>query len=425
MPTLTEESVVTMASIFEALEGVLSEDERQALLTDLIDVSPEGVAPGDLITAELFNAMMSDINSLKIRVAGLEGASGAPVITGISPSGAIPIFSLLTLRGVNFDREYRNNTVRIGNTVIRSFRRGDETSLAFTVPNEFADLPATLPLTIETDGQVSNAMTVSLVENVPEQDGAFDIITLEAPSGVMSAGETIEITWQISAPVILADVLQLQLAATATDGANEAEWQANTRFSPQSPLAIAPGSIVSVTATIDVPDDARAADLRLRATRQDGEVSENPTAVEWRDGGTLEVSDPRADITFDLTGNADGVEEATIEVNGASVPGLTFTNGGQAEIQFILQDNRTGTARADYDFAVTVESNAAAWPITLGPIPASETDIPAGDPVTFSIIMNNSGGSVGDITHLRVEATQTATAIESYTSFARIPLQRV
>ena len=83
---ITAESVIPISSIFDALEGVLSEAERQALLSQLIDIRADGVAPGDLITAELFNEILSDINDLKIRMAGLEAGSSALILSAISPS---------------------------------------------------------------------------------------------------------------------------------------------------------------------------------------------------------------------------------------------------------------------------------------------------------------------------------------------------
>lgn len=80
---------VPMSSILDALEGVLTEDERHALFEQLIGITPAGVAPGDLITAELFNSMLGNINDLQMRVAVLEGASDnvphLPVITQIVP----------------------------------------------------------------------------------------------------------------------------------------------------------------------------------------------------------------------------------------------------------------------------------------------------------------------------------------------------
>ncbi|MEO8373694.1 MAG: hypothetical protein ABI471_00610 [Sphingomonas bacterium] len=80
---------VPMSSILDALEGVLTEAERTALFEQLIGLRPTGVAPGDLITAELFNQMQSDINDLARRVTLIESSSNttpkAPIIHQIVP----------------------------------------------------------------------------------------------------------------------------------------------------------------------------------------------------------------------------------------------------------------------------------------------------------------------------------------------------
>jgi hypothetical protein len=80
---------VPMSSILDALEGILTEAERTQLFEALIGLRPSGVAPGDLITAELFNQILSDLNDLAQRVAVLEGSSDniprQPIIDQIVP----------------------------------------------------------------------------------------------------------------------------------------------------------------------------------------------------------------------------------------------------------------------------------------------------------------------------------------------------
>ena len=80
---------VPMSSILDALKDVLDDDQRTALFEQLIGLRPAAVAPGDLITADLFNRVLSDVNDLARRVAVLEGGSDTvphrPVITQIVP----------------------------------------------------------------------------------------------------------------------------------------------------------------------------------------------------------------------------------------------------------------------------------------------------------------------------------------------------
>ncbi|HYI40285.1 MAG TPA: IPT/TIG domain-containing protein [Allosphingosinicella sp.] len=92
-PTITTDSgtiAVPMSTILDALEDVLTEAERKALFGQLIGLRPSGVAPGDLITAELFNRVLEDVNNLQQRVALLEAGTDIvakkPVIHQIIPT---------------------------------------------------------------------------------------------------------------------------------------------------------------------------------------------------------------------------------------------------------------------------------------------------------------------------------------------------
>lgn len=136
MPVTTVSSgevVVPMSSILDALEGVLTEAERQVLFTQLINLRPAGVAPGDLITAELFNDMASDINELMVRVAALEGGTiGAPIITEITPLGQ-KAGQMVTIIGQNLDRD-RLDQIQFDNVNVAIGTVTDGTSTRMLVP---------------------------------------------------------------------------------------------------------------------------------------------------------------------------------------------------------------------------------------------------------------------------------------------------
>lgn len=92
-PTITTEPgtiAVPMSTILDALEDVLTEEERVKLLGQLIGLRPQGVAAGDLITAEFMNQLVSTVNDLLQRVATLEAGTDTlakkPVIHQILPS---------------------------------------------------------------------------------------------------------------------------------------------------------------------------------------------------------------------------------------------------------------------------------------------------------------------------------------------------
>ncbi|MEO7177234.1 MAG: hypothetical protein ABIW83_00170, partial [Allosphingosinicella sp.] len=102
---------VPMSSILDALKDVLTAEERDALFDQLIGLRPAGVAPGDLITAELFNQMLSDLNGLSIRLAALEGIAGGPILESLNPSTTVAVNGLLIVTGSNFNPIRNLNSV--------------------------------------------------------------------------------------------------------------------------------------------------------------------------------------------------------------------------------------------------------------------------------------------------------------------------
>ncbi|GAA0331805.1 hypothetical protein GCM10009087_47480 [Sphingomonas oligophenolica] len=111
---------VPMSSILDALEGVLTDEERTALYEQLVGLRPSTVAPGDLITAELFNQVRSDINDLVRRVTLLESASNTtpklPIIHQIVPQIVHSGDQLMVL-GENLNPELLNR-IQVNDTPV-------------------------------------------------------------------------------------------------------------------------------------------------------------------------------------------------------------------------------------------------------------------------------------------------------------------
>lgn len=103
--TITGAEIGLLSYLFEAVGDLLTPAQRQELTDQLTSLRPAGVAPGDLITAELFNAMLNNINDLLARVAALEGTKIlAPVITEITPLGRTA-GQTVTMLGQNLNKD--------------------------------------------------------------------------------------------------------------------------------------------------------------------------------------------------------------------------------------------------------------------------------------------------------------------------------
>lgn len=429
--TISSEAYVPMSTILEALEGVLTEEERQALLTKLIGVRSGGVAPGDLITAELFNAVLSDINGLKIRLARIEGVAGAPILRRVVPDGGtIEVGTLITLVGSNFDPEPTKNRVHIGQTVIANFFNGSRTSLSFTLPSSIAPLPGVFDISVETEGRRSNALPISIVEEPRVQRGEFEIATIAVPDGVMLADKTMTFTWDVEAVTTLDDTLDLQLSVGGVSGASLAKWQEAARFQPPSPVSIAAGDKKRITAEIKAPRDAVAADLALRVTGIDGTTTATSETIAWRAGEPIESSDKLAAIEFSVpadngTGTADLNDVPNLDIGGIAMHGIRVRRGATGFIEFEVTHSSDNSAQGDYEFSVSIEAEDSNWVVKQGPIPASSTGLPPGEDDDFVIELSNTAGASGSIAFLRVEArqTRTTTTLGQFKSFLVIPLE--
>jgi len=230
---------VPMSSILDALEGVLTEAERTALFEQVIGLNPAGVAPGDLITAELFNQVLSDINDLSIRLSALEGAAGAPIIDLLNPSKTVAVNTILKVTGRNFNSEPRFNVVKIGSVEITQFRADSTpTELIFMVPDMFVGLPADLPVRVRNGERISNAVAIKVVEPDETQQGAYIPQIITSPAGQVAAEAVLNFTWNVQAMTSFPDKAQLELLVGEVKGTGvtKESWLATAQFQQASPM---------------------------------------------------------------------------------------------------------------------------------------------------------------------------------------------
>jgi len=423
---------VPLSTILDALEEVLTDEERDALSQQLTALRPAGVAPGDLITADLFNRMRYDIDDLLARVALLEGAAGGPVIESLSAS-TIAVNGTLVVTGRNFNPIRNLNNVLIGEVEITQFRADSSpTHLIFPVPDLFAALPATLPVRVSTEGRTSNALPLTVTKPDQIQAGQFAFGAGQAPGGVISVGAEVPITWSVQALTLFPDNITLSLVVGSANGADANAWLADLTFDPASPMPILPGQTKSVQATVKVPAGAVSANLSLRVASQDGNVVNVSDPVTISVGDEIEVSDPRIDITFQIPAfGSGGMVTGTVMIDGAPGEGILVKKGQNGKLKFHALDKRT-SGSAGATFGITAEVLAPANQLTVGtgPNPAASGAgaIAVGGDFPFDLPLSApAGATTGATARLKITCNQTRTAggLTPYTSFKIIPLKIV
>lgn len=420
---------VPMSSILDALAGVLTEAERTALFEQLIGLRPAGVSPGDLITAELFNQMLSDINDLSIRLTKLEGAAGAPIIDALDPPTTVAVNGILIVTGRNFNPEPRFNIVKIGTVDITQFRvDSSPTHLIFAVPDMFVGLPASFPVRVETGGSTSNVVPIAITEEAKIQNGNFVFGPGQTAGGAVAVGQTLSITWNVQAVTLFDDTVALSLLVGNPQGATAAAWLATVAILPASPLPLLAGQTKQVTMSVKVPSGATSAQLSLRAQSQDGNVVNVSDPVGITVGQPVEQSDPRIDMSFNIPGlGGGGMQTGTVTIDGVDASGVLVKKGQNGKLKFNAADKRQSGAAVDFQYSAEIVAPANGL-VVGAPVPTTSAAIPAGEDRAFDLPLSADAGAVtGATARLKVICTQTKASggLTSYKAFRLIPLKIV
>ena len=139
--------VVPLSAIINQLQGKLSATDLNALLLAIVGQKRNEVRPGDLITADLVNQILSNISDLEFRVAQLEAGIGAGVnqvvIFRPLPGEQFRVGQDMIIEGKNLGVLDGSSTIRINNTTVTIYRPGGMTRLTVNIP----------PITVGVNGQ--------------------------------------------------------------------------------------------------------------------------------------------------------------------------------------------------------------------------------------------------------------------------------
>jgi hypothetical protein len=135
----TGDLVISVSEIFDRLQTKVDPNTLEQLLRDILAGRRDQVRPGELITAELINQILAELESLQVRVTKLEAGgvvvnpTQPVVIKGLQPSGSVPLQSPLTILGRNFG-ETSSNVVTIDGVQVTQIKSGTDTQLVVDVP---------------------------------------------------------------------------------------------------------------------------------------------------------------------------------------------------------------------------------------------------------------------------------------------------
>jgi IPT/TIG domain len=428
--TITGAEIGLLSYLFEAVGDLLTPEQRQELTDQLTSLRPAGVAPGDLITAELFNAMLNNINDLLARVALLEGAEGGPVIERIEPQGIeIPVGALMTIIGRNFKPGQVENIAMIDNVTISAFNlQSDTTRLVFTVPDSFAGLPRSATVKVKVGEAVSNSVMVSLAPEIVLQGGNVLIRSIGPALGTITIGGTFNLVWEVNSATRLPADYNFTPVVNNVVGATANAWTSGIQISPTGPIRLQSGVPVSVNMAVTVPAGATSANIALRAASPGGDISNTASPIAFVVNAAPELSDSRAVVSLrNLPPSFNGAVNPLARTDIGGLPGVTMTANGASELLVRLAISATDpTAAGNYKFRARVEGETGRW--TLGPAsPLQQPNVVAGTMPNFKFPISSAASSdtttVSQIIVYAEKFTNMADATPVFRSLIRIPIR--
>jgi hypothetical protein len=384
------------------------------------------VQPGDLITADLMNQLMSAVTSLELRVAALETGVGAsvqsPILIGRDPQGDVEVGSKLTLIGANFLQPADQNTVVLGNAAIKQFLVGsDDAHLILQVPDLFPNLPQTLPVIVTNRNGSSAQLAVRVLPHQETQGGQVVFRPQSTGAQTAQVGQPFQLQWDVDSQTNIPENYALSVVYSNAAGASQSAWQQATTITPSGTQRIARGAPLRVTVGVTVPAGAQSVDIALRAAAQDHPAfSKTSDSVHVTVGQVVVTSDPKTTMNREkvtpLTDQnvKNPAREATID--GAS--GVEVKLGQEG---YLLVDAHFSVL-GQYRFSTEVENGGSAWSARVDPASSSQG---AGTDVQLAVHVTNNESAPGPPRFMVVRAAKrnSANTADEFVSFVRFPVR--
>lgn len=296
------------------------------------------VKPGDLITAELINAIMRAVESLDKRVAALESGvagEGSVVITEIKPSGPLHIGDILTVLGRNFDFSTGYHQVFIGDTKISEFLEGtNDNQLKFKIPY-FQNVPVSgKDMVLKVFNQkTTDQVTIALLPTSMPLEGNFFVDYISVNPIKFNAGNSVDFKYKLKSGVTRAATFNINPVITVTS--NQAQWQnslqvldAEMKSIPSKTIDLNDGEEKLFYLRIpSVPDNPKTATFTLVVNVKADSMERSSGTREFTVGKESELQDETISLNY----------SSARFIGGGNVTGnkISLALGAQAEITLL------------------------------------------------------------------------------------------
>src|SRR5215216_395760 len=406
----TGDLVISVSEIFDRLQSKVDPVTLDQLLRDIISGHRRQVRPGELITAELMNEMLAQLESLEGRVTALEAGTGVPtqpenpaVITEVANS--VQLDHDLEIHGRNFGFLKGAQRVTIDGVVQNEYMVGSRDDLLIVKVRNITEVtetgkpvqlvvsngiapPATRPLTIFPSQQLGGSVDFTIGDVVPATivEGSASPVNFNCQ---ITSQATLRTTFTVSANI--------------SGMTNAAEWNRRLQL-----LNVDGGPITSDTFDL-APRQSRNFLVRLASVPRPAggaQFTLTLTATSGAAGGTA-ARDFRVgeNVPEDLTNipilQFESIENGTINTARDTI---SVRAGQQATVTLRAEFATTGS----YGATLLTESGTSNWEVALNePFP----DL-GGPPTngTYQITLPTSGAPVPKNPEFLIRPGSTATS---------------
>lgn len=426
--------VVPFSEIAERLGALVGPDQLNDVLRDIIARRRREVRPGELITAELMNQILGQLESLELRVAALESQPPAagepepvPVISDWSPK-PVAVRQKLSVTGLNFPAAPGATSVDLDGNFVTHFISANATSMSFEVPPGIQQLPRDVPLTIR-NGQRSATVKVRVTPEAIIPRGTMFVNDVTPNLGLIEIGKTYTFVFELDSQTIPSEQYQVEaLFSDAVGAATAQAWKQNTTLrlanntAVPSEVTVGPESKVTVKAEVKIPTGAGSVNFALRAVsvHNPAELTKTSKLIGIKVGDTQATSDPRTTFTINTFGPLASARRTPID----GVEGVEVVYGKSELVKVTAHFTVDGT------YEHTAEMEAAdpnVWALTF--TPKTTPEVNGGEEViSFTLALKKTaadpGGGHSEKKFVVVRSKRVNTdGTGQFTSFTRFPVQ--
>jgi hypothetical protein len=398
------------------------------------------VQPGDLITADFMNALLSSVSDLEVRVAELEAGSGTtatatgPVVTSTSPAQTVQVGGLLALFGLNFS-PLSSTQVKIGEATVTQFAPGsDGQTLRLSVP-QLSGLPRSVPITVTTpSGTSSPAVIMQVTPASVAQGGQAFVDDENASPPTPQPGQPAQYQFQVRSETLQPVTYAFTAVAALVNPASPPTvWPVTLNSSQQQ---IAEGTPFVAVVTVMVPAGAttgESASLTLTARSLDGALTATSSPVPVTVGQAapvsnagiqLAVSDPQP--VADVNGQLNPVSLTHDPSTNQPIILVPPATSGWIQVGVTFAD-QNATPPINYTFSSSMEGSPTTWVAGTDVRPAKLQRPSLGGITTVNYQIENTAATGDNADHdAFIEATAQklkADGSVDYTSFVRIQIR--